>query len=83
MPDLSIAYAAQHAAEARLAAYAAANLAASTRAVASAGWDLLPVLPLVFLAFHTSYGLGFAMGMIDFVLLRRGGRQTMTGLTRG
>jgi glycosyltransferase involved in cell wall biosynthesis len=66
-----------------LATYAAANGAASTRAARSAGWDVLPVLPLVFLAFHTSYGLGFAMGLVDFLLLRRGGREGMTGLTRG
>jgi succinoglycan biosynthesis protein ExoA len=65
-----------------LAAYAIASVVASTRAAASAGWDLLPVLPIVFLAFHTSYGLGFALGLVDFMVLRRGGRQGMTQLSR-
>jgi succinoglycan biosynthesis protein ExoA len=65
-----------------LAAYGVANVAASARAAASAGWDLLPALPIVFLAFHTSYGLGFALGLVDFLVLRRGGRQGMTQLSR-
>ena len=33
------------------------------------GWDLLPLLPLVFIVYHCSYGLGFILGMI---YLRRG-----------
>ncbi len=65
-----------------LAAYALANMFASLQASRRAGGDLLPLLPLVFAAFHVSYGLGFATGLIDFVLLRRGGRAGMTSLTR-
>lgn len=65
-----------------LAIYGALNLFYSARAAARAGWDVLPVLPLVFLLYHVSYGLGFARGMLDFVVLRRGPAARMTDLTR-
>jgi glycosyltransferase involved in cell wall biosynthesis len=65
-----------------VAAYAITSVLFSSRAAAHAGWDLLPLLPLVFLVFHVSYGIGFAAGLIDFVLLRRPGRSRMTTLTR-
>lgn len=63
-------------------AYALLNLVASARAAARDGWDLLPVLPAVFLTFHMGYGLGFAQGVFDFLVLRRGGRSAMSSLTR-
>ncbi len=54
---------------------------ASVLTAARAGWDLLPVLPLVFLCYHWGYGLGFAVGLWDFVLRQRAtGR--FVGLTR-
>ena len=46
-------------------------------------WRFLPVLPVVFAAYHFGYGYGFLRGIIDFVLRRRGGAGTFTALTRG
>jgi glycosyltransferase involved in cell wall biosynthesis len=63
-------------------AYATASILFSFRAAAGAGWDLLPLLPTVFATFHISYGLGFACGLVDFLLLRRSGRKRMTRLSR-
>jgi glycosyltransferase involved in cell wall biosynthesis len=65
-----------------LALYAAMCLVFAVRAAASAGWDLLPVLPVVFFIYHAAYGLGFARGLVDFVVLRRGPRSGMTAMTR-
>jgi hypothetical protein len=65
-----------------LALYGLLGLAYSARSAAASGWDLMPVLPAVFLIYHAGYGLGFALGLLDFVVLRRGGRATMTALTR-
>jgi hypothetical protein len=42
--------------------YAGANLAASLW-TARQDWRLLPLLPLVFLTLHASYGLGFLWGV--------------------
>lgn len=46
-------------------------------------FGFLPVMPVVFAAYHFGYGYGFLRGMIDFVLRRRGGAGTFTALTRG
>jgi glycosyltransferase involved in cell wall biosynthesis len=62
--------------------YAVLSLIFSARAAAAAGWDLLPLLPAVFLTYHVSYGTGFALGFVDFYALRRGGRTAMTSLSR-
>lgn len=62
--------------------YALLSAVFSVRAAAAAGWDLLAILPVVFLVYHTSYGLGFALGILDFVVLRRGARPAMAALTR-
>jgi hypothetical protein len=48
--------------------YLVAAAYASTVSASRYGWDLLPILPVVFLTYHTSYGLGFTHGFIDFVL---------------
>ena len=61
--------------------YSLAMLVASLVTAARSGWGLLPALPPVFACYHTSYGLGFLCGIVDFVLLRRRGR--FTRLTRG
>ncbi|MFO1449155.1 MAG: glycosyltransferase family 2 protein [Opitutaceae bacterium] len=42
----------------------------------------LPVMPVVFMAYHLGYGTGFWSGLFDFVLLRRGGRKAYSVLTR-
>jgi succinoglycan biosynthesis protein ExoA len=65
-----------------LALYGVLSMFFSARAAAENGWDLLPVLPLVFLIYHISYGLGFGLGLLDFVVLGRGERAAMTTLTR-
>jgi glycosyltransferase involved in cell wall biosynthesis len=55
-----------------------ASLVASRRA----GWDLLPLLPIVFACFHIGYGMGFLYGLLDFLVLRRGPRSRFQALTR-
>jgi glycosyltransferase involved in cell wall biosynthesis len=64
------------------AAYALLDVIFSARAAAPAGWELFPILPAVFPVFHAAYGAGFTLGMVDFVMLRRGGRRSMSSLTR-
>lgn len=67
---------------AMLGLYGLLCLTFSIRAADASGRDLLPVLPLVFFLFHAGYALGFATGLLDFVVLRRGVRPAMTVLTR-
>jgi len=62
--------------------YCLLSLIFSARAAAVSGWDLLPVLPAVFLTYHFSYGIGFARGILDFVILHRSVCGTMRTLTR-
>jgi len=45
-------------------------------------WRLFPLLPLTFATFHLAYGWGFLRGFMDFIILRRGSRQSYTALTR-
>lgn len=45
-------------------------------------WKYLPVMPFIFFAYHLGYGFGFLYGVLDFVLLRRGGRASFKKLTR-
>jgi glycosyltransferase involved in cell wall biosynthesis len=54
-----------------LATYGSALLGASVVTAARAGWGLLPALPAVFACYHLSYGLGFLVGIWDFVVCRR------------
>lgn len=54
----------------------------SLKAASRDGWDLLPVLPLMFLTYHISYGWGFLLGLIDFILLKKGPRSDMARLSR-
>ena len=42
----------------------------------------LPVMPLVFAAFHLGYGWGFLRGMVDLLILQRHGRRQYEKLTR-
>lgn len=64
-----------------VAAYVVASALFSIHAATIAGWDLLPVIPVVFFVFHTSYGIGLAAGIADFVILRRPSRSAWSGLT--
>jgi glycosyltransferase involved in cell wall biosynthesis len=63
-------------------AYTCALIGASVFTALRAGWDLLPLLPVVFACFHLSYGLGFLHGLLDFVVLRRRPRPQFNALTR-
>ena len=64
--------------------YILGNLAASMKAASREGWDLLPLLPVVFIIFHVAYGLGFLHALLHFVVLRRGASQARaaSSLTR-
>jgi len=60
-----------------LGAYFVAILLASLDSARRYGWDLLPVLPVVFAAYHFSYGSGFLMG-----LMRSGAGESVVKVTR-
>jgi len=63
--------------------YSVANLGAALLTCRTpATWRYLPVMPLVFAAYHFGYGYGFLRGLIDFNLRRQGGRRTFSQLTR-
>ena len=47
-----------------LAGYAIANVAASTTVASRTSWSHLPLLPLVFLLVHLSWGTGFLAGLL-------------------
>jgi glycosyltransferase involved in cell wall biosynthesis len=51
--------------------YLASSIAASFYTAIRSGWAVFPILPLVFAAYHISYGVGFLMG----VLRRPGNKQ--------
>ena len=42
----------------------------------------LPVLPMIYAAFHFGYGFGFLQGIIDMMLLSKSGRKSLAELTR-
>jgi hypothetical protein len=69
---------------AMLALYLIAAFAAAVGAARRDGWDLLPVLPLVFLTYHVGYGSGFLWGLCYWPLAgsNEGGREAFTKLTR-
>ncbi|WP_406700194.1 glycosyltransferase family 2 protein [Singulisphaera sp. Ch08] len=62
--------------------YGLLSLGFSARAAYTSGRELLPILPVVFFLFHAGYALGFAAGLLDFVVFHRGVRPAMTVLTR-
>jgi glycosyltransferase involved in cell wall biosynthesis len=62
--------------------YAIGNLTASLVTAAQRGWGLLPILPLVFACYHIPYGYGFLLGVLDFIVLKRGPRNSYTKLIR-
>ena len=67
-----------------LGAYAVANLIATVHTCLAAGsFRYLPVIPIVFASYHVGYGYGFLRGVVDFLLLRRGGGEAFTAITRG
>jgi GT2 family glycosyltransferase len=62
--------------------YSAGNVLASALTAARWGWHLLPRLPLVFVCYHLSYGLGFLRGVWDFVICGRRPAASYARLTR-
>lgn len=63
--------------------YLCANLAASLiTCIRRTQLKYLPVMPVVFAAYHFGYGWGFLRGVIDFVLLKRCGRSEYKKITR-
>ena len=64
--------------------YLAVSLLASLTTARRSGWNLLPVLPLIFAIYHVSYGIGFLTGL--FYWFRRskatGVEDAFAGLTR-
>lgn len=62
--------------------YAACVVAAAFVTAAKTKWKLFWILPLVFPCYHCSYGYGFLRGVWDFVIRRRGMRETFSALTR-
>ena len=47
--------------------YLAAACAASLWTAKRSGWDLMPVLPIVFVILHLAYGTGFLVGLLRFI----------------
>jgi hypothetical protein len=62
--------------------YLVFSIVASVLISGKSGWDLFPVLPLVFACFHFGYGYGFMRGVWDSLLLRRGPGRAFTRSTR-
>lgn len=54
-----------------LLAYALTSLTMSVRVAARSGWDLLPLLPFVFLTIHVAWGSGFLVGWGYWPLRKR------------
>ncbi len=54
-----------------VALYAFASLAVSLWLAAHRGWRYLPLLPLAFATMYLAYGVGFAIGTVNFALLNR------------
>jgi succinoglycan biosynthesis protein ExoA len=68
--------------QAEVGAYLLAVLIASLLTSSRAGWALLPGLPIVFACYQLSYGLGFLIGVWDFIVRQRASGRFVS-LTRG
>lgn len=53
--------------------YAALSVVAAWKTARKAGWDLLPLLPVVFAIYHTAWGFGFLLGIVHFSRKREPG----------
>jgi glycosyltransferase involved in cell wall biosynthesis len=45
-------------------------------------FKFMPIMPIVFLMYHSGYGYGFLRGMLDFTVLRKGARESFQKITR-
>lgn len=63
--------------------YLVANLGASFFACKEVPtWKHIPVMPIIFAAYHFGYGYGFLHGILDFVILKKQAGETFTKITR-
>jgi len=63
--------------------YSVANLGAALLTCRTpATCCYLPVMPLIFAAYHFGYGYGFLRGLVDFTVRRKSGSSTFSQLTR-
>ncbi|MHB1422900.1 MAG: glycosyltransferase [Gemmataceae bacterium] len=63
--------------------YSFGSAVAAALACRKAGWDLLPVLPLVFACYHFGYGYGFLRGLWDVLINgKKSARSNFRVLTR-
>jgi hypothetical protein len=57
----------------------------AVRSARREGWDLLPVLPVIFAVYQAGYAAGFSIGLVYWGLCREQSRKVprvFTGLTR-
>ncbi len=45
-------------------------------------WKYIPVMPIIFAAYHFGYGYGFLRGILDFAVLKKQAGETFTRITR-
>jgi GT2 family glycosyltransferase len=62
--------------------YGACSLVAAALSALGRTWTYVAVLPVVFACYHFAYGFGFLLGIVDFVILRRGAASIFVKLTR-
>lgn len=62
--------------------YALCSAVASLAAGRRWGWEILYLMPTVFASYHFGYGVGFLLGVLDFVILRRAPGALSRNLTR-
>jgi glycosyltransferase involved in cell wall biosynthesis len=65
-----------------LALYGGCSVLAAALSAARKNWTFVTVLPVVFACYHLAYGFGFLLGVLDFLILRRGPAPVFTELTR-
>jgi glycosyltransferase involved in cell wall biosynthesis len=62
--------------------YLCSSLVAAALVARAQHWSYIAVLPAIFACYHFAYGLGFLLGIVDFVALRRGPAALFVSLTR-
>ena len=63
--------------------YGAANSGASFLACKEPSkWKYIPIMPIIFTAYHFGYGYGFLLGIFDFAILQKQAGETFTKITR-
>jgi len=45
-------------------------------------WKYIPIMPVIFIAYHFGYGYGFLRGVLDFIILKKRANEKFTKLTR-